>query len=141
MAKNIIIVESPAKAKTITRFFDKEYIVLASMGHVRDLPSKELGFDPQSDFEPKYEIMQSKRKVIQSIKKEIKADSKILLATDEDREGESISWHLVAALKLKKQPIERIVFHEITKSAISHALPIREKLIRIWSTHSKLEGF
>jgi DNA topoisomerase-1 len=121
MAKNLIIVESPAKARTISKFVGKDYQVEASMGHVRDLPSRELGFDTEN-FDPRYEVSQDKRKVIQNLKKSLDKDTTVYLATDEDREGESISWHLIHALGLKKQPIKRIVFHEITKSAILHAL-------------------
>ena len=91
------------------------------MGHVRDLPARELGFDVES-FDPKYVVSQDKRSVIQALKKDIKKDTTVYLATDEDREGESISWHLISALRLKNQPIKRIVFHEITRSAILHAL-------------------
>lgn len=121
MAKNLIIVESPAKARTISRFVGKDYKVAASMGHVRDLPARELGFDVES-FDPKYVVSQDKRSVIQALKKDIKKDTTVYLATDEDREGESISWHLIFALGLKNQSIKRIVFHEITRSAILHAL-------------------
>lgn len=121
MAKNLIIVESPAKARTISRFVGKDYKVAASMGHVRDLPARELGFDVDS-FDPKYVVSQDKRSVIQALKKDIEKDTTVYLATDEDREGESISWHLISALKLKNQSIKRIVFHEITRSAILHAL-------------------
>ena len=121
MAKNLIIVESPAKARTISRFVGKDYKVAASMGHVRDLPARELGFDVES-FDPKYVVSQDKRSVIQALKKDIKQDTTVYLATDEDREGESISWHLISALKLKNQPIKRVVFHEITRSAVLHAL-------------------
>ncbi len=121
MAKNLIIVESPAKARTISRFVGEDYKVAASMGHVRDLPARELGFDVES-FDPKYVVSQDKRSVIQALKKDIKKDTTVYLATDEDREGESISWHLISALRLKNQPIKRIVFHEITRSAILHAL-------------------
>ncbi len=121
MAKNLIIVESPAKARTISRFVGKDYKVAASMGHVRDLPARELGFDVES-FDPKYVVSQDKRSVIQALKKDIKKDTTVYLATDEDREGESISWHLISALRLKNQPIKRIVFHEITRSAVLHAL-------------------
>lgn len=121
-AKNLIIVESPAKARTITNFVGKEYKVVASMGHIRDLPSRELGFNPDQDFEPSYEVPEEKRKVIRDLKKEIDKNTTVFLATDEDREGESISWHLISALKLEKNPIRRIVFHEITKRAIEEAL-------------------
>jgi DNA topoisomerase-1 len=122
MAKNLIIVESPAKARTITNFVGKDFKVVASMGHIRDLPSKELGFDPDEDFTPNYEVPAEKKKVIRELKKEIDKDTTVYLATDEDREGESISWHLISALNLKTQTIHRIVFHEITERAIEEAL-------------------
>lgn len=122
MAKNLIIVESPAKARTIANFVGKEYKVVASMGHIRDLPARELGFNPEQDFVPNYEVPDEKRKVIRELKKEIDKDTTVYLATDEDREGESISWHLISALKIEKNPIRRIVFHEITKRAIEEAL-------------------
>ena len=122
MAKNLIIVESPAKARTITNFVGKEYKVVASIGHIRDLPARELGFDPDQDFIPNYEVPEEKRKVIRELRKEIDKDTTVYLATDEDREGESISWHLISALKIEKNPIRRIVFHEITKRAIEEAL-------------------
>jgi DNA topoisomerase-1 len=121
MAKNLIIVESPAKARTISKFVGKDYKVAASMGHVRDLPARDLGFN-ENTFEPQYEVSQDKRKVIQELKQNIEKNTTVFLATDEDREGESISWHLISALKLNTQPVKRIVFHEITKSAILHAL-------------------
>jgi len=121
MAKNLIIVESPAKARTISKFVGKDYKVAASMGHIRDLPEREMGFDT-ANFEPTYVVPQDKRKVIQELKKSIEKDTTVYLATDEDREDESISWHLISALKLDKHPVKRIVFHEITKSAILHAL-------------------
>lgn len=122
MAKNLVIVESPAKAKTITKFLGKDYTILASMGHVRDLPTKELGFDPNNNFEPQYEVTKDKKQVISNLKKEIEKDTTIWLASDEDREGEAISWHLVSALKIEKHPLKRIVFHEITKDAILDAM-------------------
>jgi DNA topoisomerase-1 len=120
--KNLVIVESPAKAKTITKFLGKNYIVMASMGHVRDLPKSSLGFDPDNNFKPKYQISRDKSKIIKELKKHIKKDTNIYLATDEDREGEAIAWHLIPALKIQKNPIKRIVFHEITKGAILDAL-------------------
>ncbi|MCZ6632116.1 MAG: type I DNA topoisomerase [bacterium] len=123
MAKNLIIVESPAKARTISKFVGKDYKVVASMGHVRDLPHKKLGFDPENNYEPEYEVPSEKRKVIRALKKDIDKDTTVFLATDEDREGESISWHLISALKLpKRQEIKRIVFHEVTKRAILEAI-------------------
>ncbi len=121
MAKNLVIVESPAKARTITKFLGKDYKILASMGHIRDLPKKKLWFDTET-FEPEYEVSADKKKTIAALKKEIKKDTNIFLATDEDREWEAISWHLIEALKIQKNPIKRIVFHEITKPAILAAL-------------------
>ena len=122
MTKHLIIVESPAKARTIQKFLNDDYKVMASMGHVRDLPSKKLGFDPENHFMPQYEIPKDKKKTITELKKAISKDTSIYLATDEDREGESISWHLISALGLEKKPIQRIVFHEVTPGAIQQAL-------------------
>jgi DNA topoisomerase I len=124
MAKNLVIVESPAKAKTITGFLGADYKVLASMGHIRDLPKSKMGIDTKGDFEPEYEISPDKKKTVAMLKKEIGPGTKVWVATDEDREGEAIGWHLLSALKVdpKKNPVERIVFHEITKTAIQKAL-------------------
>ncbi len=120
--KNLVIVESPAKAKTISKFLGNDYVVMASMGHVRDLPKSQLGFDPNDNFKPKYLVSTDKKKVISDLKKHINKDTTIYLAADEDREGEAIAWHLIPALKIEKNPIKRIVFHEITKDAILKAL-------------------
>ncbi|MEA3513226.1 MAG: type I DNA topoisomerase [Campylobacterota bacterium] len=120
--KNLVIVESPAKARTISKFLGKDYKVMASMGHVRDLPKSKLGFDPQNNFEPQYMVSRDKTKVISELKKQINKDTVIYLAADEDREGEAIAWHLIPALKITKNPLKRIVFHEITKNAILKAL-------------------
>ncbi|MCK5293087.1 MAG: type I DNA topoisomerase [Arcobacteraceae bacterium] len=120
--KNLVIVESPAKARTISKFLGSDYKVLASMGHVRDLPKSKLGFDPENNFEPQYMISRDKTKVIAELKKNITKDTVIYLAADEDREGEAIAWHLIPALKIQKNTIRRIVFHEITKTAIMKAL-------------------
>lgn len=120
--KNLVIVESPAKARTISKFLGSDYKVMASMGHVRDLPKSKLGFDPENNFEPQYMISRDKTKVIADLKKQISKDTVIYLAADEDREGEAIAWHLIPALKIQKNPIKRIVFHEITKKAILEAL-------------------
>lgn len=131
--KNLVIVESPAKAKTISKFLGKDYRVMASMGHVRDLPKSKLGFDPDNNFEPKYLISSDKKRVISDLKKEISKDTTIYLAADEDREGEAIAWHLIPALKIEKNPIKRIVFHEITKDAILEAInnprEVNQKLV------------
>jgi DNA topoisomerase I len=120
----LIIVESPTKAKTIQKFLGPKYKVLSSYGHVRDLPKNELGIDIEKDFEPKYIIPMKARKTIKELKAAVKETQSTILATDEDREGEAIAWHLVTALGLggEKEPYERIVFHEITKEAIGAAL-------------------
>jgi DNA topoisomerase I len=120
--KNLVIVESPAKARTISKFLGSDYTVMASMGHVRDLPKSTLGFDPENDFKPDYQVTKDKTKVISDLRKNIKKDTVIYLAADEDREGEAIAWHLIPALKIEKNPLKRIVFHEITKGAILEAL-------------------
>ncbi|BCS55659.1 type I DNA topoisomerase [Geobacter sp. SVR] len=126
MSKNLVIVESPAKAKTIEKFLGPDYKVLASFGHVRALPSKQGSVDIENNFEPKYHVLPESKKHIDAIKKSLKESDRLLLATDPDREGEAISWHLLAALGLdKKKPavdIQRVVFHEITKDAIIHAI-------------------
>ena len=124
MAKNLVIVESPAKAKTISRFLGKEYKVLASMGHVRDLPKSKIGIDVEKDFKPQYVVSTDKKKTIKMLKDELKEDTAVWIATDEDREGEAIGWHLLTALKIDpaKTPVKRIVFHEITKGAIEEAI-------------------
>ena len=122
MAKNLVIVESPAKAKTIEGFLGKEYTVKSSYGHVRDLNKNSLSVDIEKDFEPEYEISDDKKALVAELKKLSKASDTVWLASDEDREGESISWHLYEVLDLKKKDTKRIVFHEITKSAILNAI-------------------
>jgi DNA topoisomerase-1 len=122
MAKNLVIVESPTKAKTIEGFLGKEYTVKASQGHVRDLNKNTLSVDIDNNFEPEYEIPDDKKALVAELKKLSKAADTVWLASDEDREGESISWHLYEVLDLKKKDTKRIVFHEITKSAISNAI-------------------
>jgi len=119
---NLIIVESPTKARTIQKFLGKAYSVLSSYGHVRDLPKKELGIDVENDFVPKYVVPLTARKKVTPIKKSLEKADKVILATDEDREGEAISWHLAEVLNLDPKTTERIVFHEITKLAIEGAL-------------------
>ncbi len=121
-AKTLIVVESPTKAKTIGQFLGKDYLVESSYGHVRDLPKSRLGIDIEKDFEPHYIIPVKARKRVTQLKKEAHKAKSVILATDEDREGEAIAWHLVEALDLKDIPKERIVFHEITKSAIESAI-------------------
>src|SRR5690349_5577229 len=124
MSKQLIIVESPTKAKTISKFLGPDYEVEASFGHVRDLPKSKISIDIEHDFEPVYQIAPKATEVIAKLKKMAKHASSIILATDEDREGEAISWHLVKALGMKYNDpkLKRIVFHEITKTAIDHAL-------------------
>lgn len=119
--RNLLIVESPAKAKTIGKFLGKDYIVKASVGHVRDLPKSKLGIDVDNNFEPNYITIRGKGDVIKELKKEAKKADNILLATDPDREGEAISWHLAKILNLDENDENRIVFNEITKDAIKNA--------------------
>lgn len=121
MQDNLVIVESPAKAKTIEKFLGKDYKVMSSYGHIRDLKKKELSIDPTT-LDPDYEIPEEKKKVVTDLKKNAKGSKKVWLASDEDREGEAISWHLCEVLGLDEQNTSRIVFHEITKPAILNAI-------------------
>ncbi|MBU1159809.1 type I DNA topoisomerase, partial [Patescibacteria group bacterium] len=118
----LIIVESPTKAKTISKFLDDDFKIESSYGHIRDLPKSKLGIDTENNFEPKYVIPTKARKRVNELKKESEKSQEIILATDEDREGEAISWHLVHALGLEENKTKRIVFHEITERAIKDAL-------------------
>ena len=122
MAKNLVIVESPAKMKTIKKFLGSKYEVVASMGHVRDLPKSQLGIDVENDFEPKYITIRGKGELLAKLRKAARGADHVYLATDPDREGEAISWHLVAALKLDESRMSRITFNEITKSAVKASL-------------------
>ncbi|MBR4718833.1 MAG: type I DNA topoisomerase [Lachnospiraceae bacterium] len=122
MSKNLVIVESPAKVKTIKKFLGSNYEVVASNGHVRDLPKSSLGVDTENDYEPKYITIRGKGDLVASIKKEVKKADKIYLATDPDREGEAISWHLYYALKLGDKKVYRITFNEITKGAVKESI-------------------
>lgn len=132
MAKNLVVVESPAKAKTIEKYLGKDFQVLASYGHVRDLIPKEGAVDPDNDFEMKYEIIDRNQKHVQAISKILKGSEALYLATDPDREGEAISWHLLELLKekklLKDKPVYRVVFHEITKRAVTEAIANPEQI-------------
>src|SRR3989344_1083126 len=127
---NLIVVESPTKAKTISKFLGSGFLVRSSFGHVRDLPKSTLGVDVEHGFKPKYIVPAKAKPVIAELKEAVKKSDTVILATDEDREGEAIAWHLAQALgldeiknqKSKIKNIERIVFHEITKSAIENAL-------------------
>lgn len=122
MANNLVIVESPAKAKTIEKFLGKDFLVASSFGHISDLPSNELGVDVDNDFKPKYIVSSDKKAVVKKLKDLSSKAEMVWLASDEDREGEAIAWHLAETLKLDKSKTKRIVFHEITKSAIEKAI-------------------
>ena len=122
MAKNLVIVESPSKATTIKKFLGSSYEVVASNGHVRDLPKSQLGIDIENDFEPKYITIRGKGELLAKLRKEVKKADKIYLATDPDREGEAISWHLYNALKLEDKKASRITFNEITKNAVKQSI-------------------
>lgn len=122
MEENLVIVESPAKAKTIERFLGKNYVVKSSNGHIRDLAKKDFGIDISNNFAPVYEITPDKKKIVTELKKLAKQSKLVWLASDEDREGEAIAWHLFETLGLKKENTKRIVFHEITKEAINNAI-------------------
>ena len=123
MPTHLVIVESPTKAKTIKRFLGKDYIVESSMGHIRDLPTSEIGIDTEHDFEPTYVIPKEKATTVKNLKAALKEADELWIATDEDREGEAIGWHLLEALKVKNpEKVKRIVFHEITESAIKAAI-------------------
>ena len=122
MQKNLVIVESPAKAKTIEKFLGKDFKVLSSYGHIRDLKKKEFSIDIQKDFKPNYEIPADKKELVAKLQAEAQKADVVWLASDEDREGEAIAWHLYEVLKLKPEQTKRIVFHEITKTAILKAI-------------------
>src|SRR5690606_31276957 len=118
----LVIVESPAKAKTIGRYLGRGYTVKASMGHIRDLPKSTMGINFEAGFEPKYLIPRDKSKVVKELKESVRGAKEIYLATDPDREGEAIAWHLIAATEAEDKPIYRVVFNEITPDAVTHAI-------------------
>ena len=122
MQQNLVIVESPAKAKTIEKFLGKDYIVKSSFGHIRDLSKKELGIDIEAGYRPCYEVSADKRRLVEELERLSKQVETVWLASDEDREGEAIAWHLTEVLNLPVDRTRRIVFHEITKSAILNAI-------------------
>lgn len=126
MSKNLVIVESPAKAKTIEKYLGRDFTVKSSIGHIRGLPSKNGSVDVDHDFAPKFEVNADKKKVITELRKAVKEADHVWLASDEDREGEAIAWHLAEVLKLNPSETKRIVFHEITKDALDKAVKIRE---------------
>jgi len=121
MKKNLVIVESPAKARTLSRILGSDYSLKASLGHVRDLPKSKLGVDIEKGFAPTYVVPREKSKIARELKEAAKTASTVYLATDPDREGEAISWHLVKVMKSNKTPYRRVVFHEITEEAIRQA--------------------
>jgi DNA topoisomerase-1 len=120
MDKDLVIVESPAKARTIERFLGNKYVAKASMGHVRDLPRREVGVEVDS-FKPKYQTLADKKKIVAELKAAAKEAKVVYLATDPDREGEAIAWHLIEAVKISTNKIRRVVFHEITQNAVNEA--------------------
>ncbi len=140
-AKNLLIVESPTKVKAIKRFLGNNYDVAASQGHVRDLPRSQMGVDIENDFEPKYITIRGKGDLLADLRKKVKKADRIYLATDPDREGEAISWHLTKALKLEDsdKKVERITFNEITKKAVKesfdHARAIDMNLVDLSLIH------
>lgn len=141
MAKNLVIVESPAKAKTIEKFLGEDYTVKSSFGHIRDLNKKVISIDIENNFDPIYIIPDDKHKIVSELEKEAKKAEIVWLASDEDREGEAIAWHLKEALKLKDDKVRRIVFNEITKLQSFMQLKIQERLIIIWLMPNRQEEF
>ena len=143
MAKYLVIVESPAKVKTIKKFLGKNYEVAASNGHVRDLPKSQLGIDVEHDFEPKYITIRGKGDILANLRKEVKKADKVYLATDPDREGEAISWHLADVLGLDMDDDNRIVFNEVTKDAVvdalNHPRKIDQNLVKSQETRRVLD--
>ena len=139
----LVVVESPAKAKTVGRFLGKGYTVRASVGHVRDLLKSQLSVDVQNNFEPKYRVPNEKKDVVKEIKKLAQKAEEIFLATDPDREGEAISWHLLEAAQIEPERAKRVVFHEITESAVkeafSHPRPINMDLVDAQQTRRILD--
>ena len=122
MKKYLVIVESPAKSKTLGKYLGSDYVVAASIGHIKDLPGKKMGVDLENNFKPEYEIIPGKEKILEAIKKAARSSEAIYLATDPDREGEAIAWHIAEELSSKKKEIYRATFHEITKTAILNAI-------------------
>ena len=122
MSKNLVIVESPAKAKTIEKFLGNDFKVVSSNGHISDLPSNELGINVDENYAPKYIVSKDKKDIVKKLKSEVKKVETVWLASDEDREGEAIAWHLQESLKLDESNTKRIVFREITEDAIKKKL-------------------
>ena len=145
MAYKLVIVESPAKARTISKFLGKNYRVVASNGHVRDLPKSQIGVDVEKGFEPKYITIRGRGEILEKIRKEAKGATKVFLATDPDREGEAISWHLGKVLKIPEDADCRVEFHEITsrevKNAIKRSRPINMNLVDAQQARRVLDRF
>src|SRR5213592_4103184 len=145
MAKALVVVESPAKAKTINKYLGHDYTVIASMGHIRDLPKSKLGVDVDNDFAETYESLATRKKVIKELKDAAKDAADIYVATDPDREGEAIGWHLTQELAGRKRKIHRLTFNEITKKAIQEALnhprAIDEKMVAAQRARRVLDRF
>lgn len=133
MAENLVIVESPAKAKTIEKYLGKKFKVVASMGHVRDLPRSQMGVDTENDFDPRYITIRGKGPIVQDLKKHAKRAKHVYLASDPDREGEAIAWHLAHILNIDEKADSRVVFNEITKDAVKesfkHPRQIEQNLV------------
>ena len=135
MGKKLVIVESPAKARTIGRILGSSYTVKASIGHVRDLPKSQLGVDVEHDFTPKYLVPREKKDVVKDLKSAVKGVTTLYLATDPDREGEAIAWHLIQAINPDRLPIQRVVFHEITPEARSEERRVGKECRSRWSPY------
>ena len=145
MSKNLVIVESPSKSKTIEKYLGKDYTVVSSKGHIRDLSTKGkygFGVDVENNFKPDYIIMKDKKKIVSDLKKAVKNSDFVYLATDPDREGEAISWHLYDVLGLNEDNYERVVFNEITKNAVieafNHSRKIDQKMVCFLSNAAAL---
>ena len=141
MAKYLVIVESPAKVKTIKKFLGANYEVMASNGHVRDFPKSQFGIDVDHDYEPKYITIRGKGEILAKLRKEAKKADKVYLATDPDREGEAISWHLSKALGLEDKKMYRITFNEITKTAVKESLKHARQIDMFWWMRSRRAGW
>jgi DNA topoisomerase-1 len=141
--KRLVIVESPSKAKTINKYLGKDYTVFASVGHIKELPKKEIGLDFEHHYEPRYEIIEGKEKVVRDMKKLAKESAEIFLATDPDREGEAIAWHIANEVHEARKPIRRVLFNEITQKAVQEAIKnpreIDYKLVRSQQARQALD--
>jgi len=122
MAKSLLIVESPTKAKTLGRYLGKQFIVKASVGHIKDLPKNKLGIDVEHDFHPDYQVIRGKKKVIHDLSEAAKNAEAIYLGPDPDREGEAIAWHIADEVRVENKPVYRVLFYELTRGAIQKAL-------------------